>query len=246
MNNVKNIKLMALAMSFLFVCQVNAQTKKSESKKILPPKTSEELVNKDQKKPSVESSEKEKVKSEEASVEESETSSNIGVAPRSLQKHGIGLGIGETFLMGDYGQAGQDKITTDLFYTYTASYSFDVLVNAHYSEHRDNDERMKVRGLNGSVKSRLYEFDNFSPYILGGLGFYAPQAKRKDEHYKWSDSKLTFGVNMGAGLDLRVNPQYTFGVMGQLHWPFNVQQEDQSKLTGYYFKLLITGMYFFE
>jgi hypothetical protein len=31
--------------------------------------------------------------------------------------------------------------------------------------------------------------------------------------------------------------------MGQMHWPFKVEQDKQSDLKGYYFKLLLTGMY---
>ncbi len=239
---------MALAMSFLFVPVLSAQTVKKVplKTKVTPPKTSEELVNKDQESKTIEKNKTQIETSNEASAPE-ENSSEIGAAPRSLQKHGIGLGIGETFLLGGYAKHGNDKITGDLFYTYAASYSFDLLVNAHYSEHRDDNERMKIAGVNTSIKSRLYEFDNFSPFFVAGLGFYSPRAKRKmDGTHKWSDSKLTFGANFGGGIDLRVNSQYTFGILGQMHWPFKVEQEGQDDLTGYYFKLLLTGTYFFE
>jgi hypothetical protein len=169
-----------------------------------------------------------------------------GGAPRKLRQHGLGLGIGETFLFGNYGKHGNDKITMDLFYSYAASYSFDLLVNAHMSEHEDSNERMKVMGLTSSIKGRFVEYDNLSPYFLGGLGFYAPRAKRIiDGATKWSDQKVTFGLNFGSGVDLRLNDHYVIGILGQLHWPFKVEQDAQSDLKGYYFKLLITGMYLF-
>lgn len=167
-------------------------------------------------------------------------------APRRLQQHGLGLGLGQTFLLGKYGKYGDDKITMDLLYSYAASYSFDLLINAHMSEHKDQRERMKVMGLTSSIKGRFVEYDNFSPYFLGGLGFYAPKSKRLvGTEYEWSDQKITFGLNFGAGIDLRLNDEFVVGVMGQMHAPFAVKQDEGPDVRGYYFKLLITGMYLF-
>ncbi len=167
-------------------------------------------------------------------------------APRRLQRHGIGIGLGQTFLLGGYGKHGDNKITADLLYSYAASYSFDLLANAHFSQHKDEGDKMKLMGLNAGIKARLVEFDNFSPYVVGGLGFYAPQARRSTRgKTQWSDQKLTFGVNFGAGLDLRLNDEWVVGVLGQLHTPFVVEQDDQSDVRGYYFKLMFTGMYLF-
>ncbi len=212
---------------------------KAFSPKIKTPNTSSELSTKEEKKKPVEDTE----------VEEREASSMAvsAGAPRRLQQHGLGFGLGETFLLGNYSKHGNDKITVDLLYSYAASYSFDLLINAHMSEHKDENEKMKVMGLTSSIKGRFVEYDNLSPFFLGGLGFYAPQAKRSKATggSKWSDQKVTFGLNFGGGVDLRLNEHYVVGVMGQMHWPFKVQQDNQSDLKGYYFKLLITGMYLF-
>lgn len=207
--------------------------KKAFTPKIKTPNTSTELQTKD---------EPRKVTDDDADEREASSVAVNGGAPRRLQQHGLGFGIGQTMLMGNYSKSGNDKITMDLFYSYAASYSFDLLVNAHMSEHKDNNDRMKVMGLTSSIKGRFVEFDNLSPYFLGGLGFYAPQAKRDGE---WTDKKITFGLNFGAGVDLRLNEHYVVGVLAQMHWPFRVQQDDQSDLKGYYTKLLITGMYLF-
>lgn len=179
-------------------------------------------------------------------VEEDElVSGEMGGAPspRRLRQHGLGLGIGQTFLFGNYGKYGEDKITADLLYSYAASHSFDLLVNAHMSTHKDNSEEMKIMGLTGSIKGRVVEYDNFSPFYLAGLGFYAPQADR-DGSGK-STQKVTFGLNFGGGMDLRLNDNYVVGFMAQMHWPFKVQQDEGSDLKGYYMKLLLTGMYLF-
>ena len=164
-------------------------------------------------------------------------------SPRRLREHGIGIGLGQTFLFGNYAKHGQDKITVDFLYSYAASHSFDLLVDAHISEHDDNSEKMKLMGLTGSIKARVFEYDNFSPFFLGGLGFYAPQAERDND----SDTKrkLTFGLNFGGGVDLRLNEDYVIGILAQMHWPFKVQQDEGSDLKGYYMKLLLTGMYLF-
>jgi len=183
-------------------------------------------------------------KEEDTSSQSSSSSSSA--SPRRLHQHGLGIGLGETFLLGKYSKYGEDKITTDLFYSYAASYSFDLLLNAHISEHKDKSERMRVMGLTSSIKARFVEYDNFSPFFLGGLGFYAPQAKRVvNGDNEWSDRKITFGLNFGGGLDLRLNEHYVVGLLGQTHWPFEVRQDEGSNIKGYYFKLLITGMYLF-
>jgi len=225
-----------VAMSFftpsLSFSQASEQS--SFSSKIKTPNTAGELRTK----------EDEKFSSEE--VEEKSTPSRSSGQSGRLQRHGVGFGLGETFLLGNYSKHGNDKITLDLLYSYAASYSFDLLVNAHMSEHTDENERMKLMGLTSSIKGRFVEYDQLSPYFLGGLGFYAPRAKRANTtSTQWTDQKISFGLNFGGGVDLRLNDHYVVGVMGQMHWPFEVQQDDQSDLKGYYFKLLITGMYLF-
>lgn len=223
-----------VAMSFFTPSLSFAQ--KAFSPKIKTPETSKELKNKEEKSQDV----------EEVEEKEPAPATSGSAAPRKLQQHGLGLGLGQTFLLGNYGKHGNDKITLDFLYSYAASYSFDLLVNAHISEHKDESERMRVMGLSTSIKGRFVEFDNLSPYFLGGLGFYAPKAKRRiNNTTKWSEQKVTFGLNFGGGVDLRLNDDYVVGVLGQMHWPFRVEQEGQSDLKGYYMKLLITGMYLF-
>lgn len=148
-----------VAMSFFTPSLSLAQ--KAFSPKIKTPETSKELKNKEEKSTEV----------EEVEEKEPAHSTRGAAAPRKLQQHGLGLGLGQTFLLGNYGKHGNDKITLDFLYSYAASYSFDLLVNAHISEHKDENERMRVMGLSSSIKGRFVEFDNLSPYFLGGLGF---------------------------------------------------------------------------
>ena len=242
--NFSTLLMALVAMSF-FNCPLSiaqnsstAKTNTSSDKnfKIKTPNTKTEL--------------KEDVSVKEEKLDEYEQTDESAApnsgAPRRLQQHGLGFGLGQTFMLGNYSKYGQDKITFDLLYSYAASYSFDLLLNAHMSEHKDENERMKVMGLTSSIKGRFVEYDNFSPYFLGGLGFYAPQAKRVvSGDNEWSDRKITFGLNFGGGVDLRLNDNYVVGVLGQMHWPFKVEQDQGPDVKGYYFKLLLSGMYLF-
>lgn len=163
-------------------------------------------------------------------------------AKREIHKHAIGIGVGQTFLLGALENKGDNKITGELFYSYTASYSFDLLVNLHSSHHTYKDNEVWLRGLAFSIKARSHEFDAFSPFILAGLGFYQPQIQKGDDK---SEEKSTFGFNAGAGIDLRLNSNVIVGVLGQFHNPFDVKQDDMEDVKGSYFKLLLTGMYLF-
>jgi opacity protein-like surface antigen len=229
------LKVAALSATFLFV-QVSFAQNKPFASKVETPSTKDEFKD--------EASEKKP--SQPQQPEKAETSLNTAPASRKVQQHSFGVGLGQTFLLGDLSKYGENKITMDLIYAYAASYSFDVVVNAHMSEHEDNNERTKLMALNSSIKSRMFEFDNFSPYILGGLGFYAPRVKRNlDGGSKWSEQKLAFGMNVGGGVDLRLNDEWTVGTLAQLHWPFSTRQDNQPDVKGYYFKLLLTLAYSF-
>lgn len=164
-----------------------------------------------------------------------------------IHKHSIGIGIGQTFLGGQFAKTGQDKITWDLFYNYSASYSFDLLVNAHHSRQNFGSTYTQLSSLNMGIKSKFYQIDNFSPFAVAGLGFYAPKTKRLvGTQYLESKTNLVFGYNVGLGGDLKLNDKITVGVYGVYHNPFDVKQEIGPSVVGRYYKLLITAFYTFN
>ena len=177
---------------------------------------------------------------EKAKDPETHTSNSV---EREIHKHAIGVGLGQTFLLGQFKNHGINQTTADILYTYTASYSFDLLVNVHFSDHEFEGKKVKLAGYNMSIKGRSYEFDAFSPFLLGGLGFYTPQITEKDGTR--SDIKNTFGFNLGGGADLRLNEKVIIGLMAQFHKPFEIKQEETDNVTGSYLKLLLTAMYLF-
>ena len=160
---------------------------------------------------------------------------------RQLQKHAFGIGLGQTFLVGQFEDFGNNGLSADFLYTYTASYSFDLLMNLHFSEHTKERRKVSLSGYTMSIKGRSYEFDAFSPFLLGGVGFYSPRIQESNGDK--SDSKFSFGFNVGAGADLRLNNHVTIGIMGQFHKPFEIEQDETRDLNGSYAKLLLTCMY---
>ncbi len=171
---------------------------------------------------------------------------NYRETPGIVNVHSIGIGLGETFLMGEFEDYGDDRISLDLFYAYSASYSFDVVANVHYSEHKLRRNKVKLPGLTFAIKGKIFQFDSFAPYVIGGLGFYRPKVTRLvDGAYFESEGKATFGYNLGAGADLRLNRNVLVGILGQIHNPFDVKQDIGPKVEGSYAKLMLTAMYTF-
>lgn len=163
-----------------------------------------------------------------------------------INVHSLGLGVGQTFVNGEFAQDGEDKITWDLLYNYSASHSFDFLANFHSSKHTQNGHFVRLTGLALGIKGKLYQFDNFAPFIVGGFGFYNPKVKRDVAgQLQESESKMTFGVHLGAGAELKLNRHFSVGVLGHLHNPFDVKQDLGPEVEGSYFKLLITSLYSF-
>ena len=160
--------------------------------------------------------------------------------------HAVGVGIGQTFLAGDFSDTGDDSITADLFYEYSASHSFDFIANFHYSKHDFRTTSTTVSGLALGIKAKLFNFDSFSPFALGGLGFYGPRMERDfDGTVVKSDSKIVFGYHAGVGAELDLNHRVKVGFMGTMHNPFDVRQETQPEVEGAYYKLLLTIFYKF-
>ena len=166
--------------------------------------------------------------------------------PSNLKKHSVGVGIGQTFLVGSFEDLGENKITWDLLYTYSASHSFDFFANFHTEKFSFRQQWVKASGLAIGIKGRAYQFDNFSPYGVFGFGFYSPKVKRLVNNVLMeSESKTTFGWHIGAGADLRLNSRFSTGILFHYHNPFDVKQEVGPVVEGSYAKMLITGMFTF-
>ena len=165
----------------------------------------------------------------------------------NFNAHAVGLGIGQTFLQGDFKENGRDNIGWELLYNYTASYSYDMLVTGHFSSHKSLQRRTRLAGLTVGIKARVFQFDSFAPFVHGGLGFYSPVLKRNvNNDLVRSGSQVTFGTHVGLGVELTLNPNFKMGLMGHYHNPFDIKQDNAPDVEGTYFKLLITFLYTFR
>ena len=175
-----------------------------------------------------------------------ERSARSSQIPGGVQRHALGVGVGQTFIFGDLKENGKNQITADIFYSYSASYSFDLLTSFHYSQHTFQDRYIRLSGLSVGVKGKFFHFDSFSPFLLAGLGFYNPKMKRAlEDRLVTTDSQIVFGPHGGGGVDLRLNNNLSMGMLAQYHNPFDVKQEVGPQVEGSYFKLLLTIFYIF-
>lgn len=220
-----------------------------DKKKDVAAKKTETAKNSDDKDSKDKSDKKDKSKEDE---EEDESPQVEPVKPNRpldgvVNSHSAGLGVGETFLYGDFKKNGDNRIVLpDLYYQYSASYSFDALVNFHYSRHEYERQNVTLMGSAMSIKGKVFHFDSFSPFAMAGLGFYYPRTTRiVNGAITESQGKWAFGMNFGVGIDLRLNRHFIVGLVTHFHKPFNVKQDNAPKVSGAYDKLLITGMYTF-
>lgn len=161
---------------------------------------------------------------------------------QQLHIHSIGIGVGQTLLMSDFADNGEDKITADLFYNYKASYSFDFYANLQYSKHEYENTSTTISGLVFGAKGKLFNYDAFQPFVAAGLGFFRPEIQTASYT---SQGKTVFGYQVGGGADFDLNRKISVGAMATFNDPFDVDQENKPDVEGYYFKVLLTLFYKF-
>lgn len=186
-------------------------------------------------------------KASSGDIEEDSSPAPVSSSPSStVNLHSLGIGLGQTFLNGKLNDNGEDKITADLIYSYSASSSFDLMADFHYSKHEFRGRYVRLTGLALGIKAKLFNFDSFSPFALGGLGFYAPKVKRDvNGTLTESETKIVFGNHIGVGAELRLNRRVVMGVLAQIHNPFDVKQEVGPEVEGSYGKLMLYTLYSF-
>lgn len=78
-----------------------------------------------------------------------------------------------------------------------------------------------------------------APYISVGVGMYNGKIKMEDEAEEESESKI--GINGGAGVDFKVNPQFTVGVGGAFHHVMTDEEATQFFTVGVNIGFMTTG-----
>ena len=172
----------------------------------------------------------------------------------SLGRHSVGVAVGQTFLQDGLGNKGIDGMAPGFYYNYVASHTFDLLVNLHSWTFEKKDGGGKVvskaetAGLAVGIKARLFQFDSFSLFGLGGPGFYRPAVHDADwtRGPKDSESQTVFGLHAGGGAELELNPNVNLAFILHIHDPHKVKEQGgRPGVSGWYHRLLLAGFYVF-
>ena len=157
--------------------------------------------------------------------------------------HIVSLGIGQSLLFDRYGKNGEDKITADLYYAYRSSYTWDFIANLHQSKHKKTGRWTKLQGLALGIRGNLFHFDQFAPFVLGGLGLYRPQIETGG---LTSERKTVLGWHLGAGVELQLQRHFAIGLLAHVHNPFKIKADgNRPKAKGRYAKCMMTASYIF-
>jgi len=157
--------------------------------------------------------------------------------------HIVTLGIGQSLLFGRYSKNGEDKITADLYYAYRSSYTWDFIANVHQSKHKKSGRWAKIQGLALGIRGNLFHYDQFVPFVMGGLGLYRPQI---EDGGVTSQRQTVLGWNAGAGVELQLQRHFAIGLIAHLHNPFKIKADgNRPKLKGRYAKCMMTASYIF-
>ncbi|MEI8346787.1 MAG: hypothetical protein WCG27_04920 [Pseudomonadota bacterium] len=164
-------------------------------------------------------------------------------------RHSFGLGYGQTYIRGGFDQLGKDGMSPDLYYSYRISPLFDFVANFHratFQSGKANEQEVTLAGLTLGPKHQFYQFDSFSAFVMGGLGFYQPTTSQKQNgEVIESDGHTVLGLHLGTGVQLNLNENYAASFIGHYHDPFDVELDNGGKLSGSYLKIIILGSYIF-
>lgn len=145
---------------------------------------------------------------------EPETSREDSYSPKSPFAPGsqnLSLGIGQIFLLGDYGNHYDNGIGPELHYDYGVSEMFAFESNFGYQSHSngtDSSQTLSIWNVDAGLRANLMYFDQLIPFAQVGFGFYHPSFSQPNNT---SLSSLLFGLQLGGGIDLIITKQLFFG-----------------------------------
>ncbi|MBI3557314.1 MAG: hypothetical protein HY074_13705, partial [Deltaproteobacteria bacterium] len=128
----------------------------------------------------------------------------------SDSRHGIGLGFGQVFLMGDLSTKFQNNIGINLNYSYESGPKYGLLVNIHYNNHSNLSsptDSLGIKGLVPSLKVNLLSSGTLTLAGLIGLGAFSVSETLGTQ----TASVLLFGVQLGATVNVEVGQHFRFG-----------------------------------
>ena len=149
-------------------------------------------------------------------------------AQAAVGRHGVGVSVGQVLLMGDFSKSFSDSLGWGLSYSYEASDMFGLLANLSFSNHSNanGSNTLAIKGLSPDLRVNLAYFDKLVLYGFGGFGLF-----RVNETVNQTPGSVwTFGLDLGTGFLLELDPHFQFGTSLGFHNIFS--KTDPATATG--------------
>jgi len=154
-------------------------------------------------------------------------------AGAGVGSHQVGLDLGASVPSGDFSDAASTGFNVGGVYQYNIN-RFGVGGEVKYhSWNASTDMKAAVEAVSGAgseMKFTAMEYDVFgivnlpistmpmvTPYVKGGMGWYAPEAKLTTPSGDSSTSNSDFGMMAGLGLEFDTHSPVKFGLGGDYH-----------------------------
>ncbi|MBI3555146.1 MAG: outer membrane beta-barrel protein [Deltaproteobacteria bacterium] len=140
-------------------------------------------------------------------------------ADAAVGRHGLGVNIGQVLLMGDFSKNFSDSLGWGFSYSYEASDMFGLLANLSFSNHSNANgtNTLAIKGLSPDLRVNLAYFDKLVLYAFGGFGlFHVNETVAQTPGSVW-----TFGLDLGTGFLLELDPHFQFGTSLGFHNVFS-------------------------
>jgi hypothetical protein len=158
--------------------------------------------------------------------------------------HGAGFGLGQVFLLGDFGTIASDSMGIGFSYSYEASDLFGLLTDVTFSSHSDagGSNHVRIKGITPNLRINLAYMDKLVTYMFAGLGFFDVDQKVGPR----DGGVTTLGFGMGLAFALTMSDHFQFGTRVSFHNIFS-KADPSANLTigGTYVGLSLTTMYIF-
>ena len=144
-------------------------------------------------------------------------------------RSGIGVNVGQVLLMGDFSKNFSDSLGWGFSYSYEASDMFGLLANLTFSNHTNanGSNTLGIKGLSPDLRVNLAYFDKLVLYAFGGFGLF----RINETVAQVPGSVWTFGLDLGTGFLLELDPHFQFGTSLGFHNIFSKTDPSTSTST---------------
>jgi opacity protein-like surface antigen len=149
----------------------------------------------------------------------------LAAAPaRAQSEFSFGVHGGGAIPLGTFGDGYQSGFSigadADLWFVPTVAVGLDVLYSQHdaKSGNATGQQNVSLLPVGGHLKLAFSpEAAMVTPWVQVGAGAYNIRAKDEDIFGEVVTTDTRFGMNVGAGLDLRASPSVSVGAVGLFH-----------------------------